>query len=191
MRYRTEMMRAILTDPTAQEIIDWVSQLYGESYVGLWMFQAIGMELGRTKGIADQLRLETSPATTTLLIDYWEDCYGLPRGTGLTIGQRRMRILAYLRQRGPCTPKRLADAVSAALDGVPVDVEERTAKNTFAVNIRAGVPSIVPAVAVIEKMKPAHLIYTLQVRTQTVAEADIKIAIALIQAESYTVEVQT
>lgn len=190
MRYQTELMRQILTNAKAQEIIDWVSQLYGESYVGLWMFQSIGTELGDINALADQLRFETSPATTSLLIGYWEDCYNLPRNPNLTIEQRRQRIIAYLRQRGPCTPERMANAVSAALDGVPVDVTERVAKNTFHVNIREAVPSLLPAVAVVERMKPAHLIYTVQIVTQTVSETELKMAIALVQGETYKVEVQ-
>lgn len=191
MRYQTELMREILTNAKAQEIIDWVSQLYGESYVGLWMFQAIGVELGKINNLADQIRFETSPATTSLLIDYWENCYNLPHNPDISLEQRRKRIIAYLRQRGPCTPERMEEAISTALGGVDVDVTERVAKNTFRVSIREVVPSLLPAVAVVEKMKPAHLIYTMQVATQTVSEAELKMAIALVQSEIFTVEVQS
>ena len=51
------------------------------------------------------------------------------------------------------------------------------------------VDSINPAVAVLERMKPAHLIYQIRVVTQTIAEAEIKTAIAITQAEKYKVEV--
>ena len=108
----------------------------------------------------------------------------------LTTEQRRLRIIAKMQNTGACTPQRLATAVSAALGGAQVEVTERTGVNQFTVNIRTVVDSIVPAVAVIERMKPAHLIYVLQVATQTVSQTEIDMAIALIQAEINRVEVQ-
>ena len=189
MRYQTEMMREILQNPKAQEIIDFVSPIYGESYVGLWIYEAIGTVLYEVYNIATQLMEETSPATANILLSYWEQAYGIPTDTSLTIEQRRLRILAKTHTIGPCTPERLAAAVSDALGGVPVEVTESTAKNTFKVNIREDVPSINPAVAVIEQMKPAHLIYTLQVAIKTITEDEIKIAVAQTRAEIYKVEV--
>lgn len=190
MRYRTELMQQILTNPKAQEIIDYVSRIYGESYVGLWMYQAIGTVLDKLYQTSEQMMSETSPVTADILLKSFENEYNIPVDTSLTLEQRRGQLLAMLQSRGSCTPSRLAKAVSSVLGGVRVDVTERTGKNRFTVNIREVVPSIVPAVAVIEQMKPAHLIYVLQVATQTVAEADIKIAIALARAETYIVEVQ-
>lgn len=189
MRYRTEMAEAILTDPTAQRIIDYVAPVYGESYVGLWLFQAIGKALGKVEAIAESLRTETIPTTAVLLLDYWEKHYGIPTNTSMTPTQRQERLRAKILGRGPCNPYRLAAAISAALGGVEVDIEENIAKNTFLVNIRAVVEDITPAVAVIERKKPAHLIYQIRVATQMVSEADIKVAIAMTNAESYRVEV--
>lgn len=189
MRQPTELSRAILTDPTAQEIIDWVAPVYGDSYVGLWIYQAIGMVLSRLKGFAESLRTETNPVTAELLLDMWENHYGIPLGSNMTVEQRQARLLAKLLSRGPCNPYRLAASISAALGGVEVDIEENIAPNTFLVNIRAVVDDITPAVAVIERKKPAHLIYQIRVATQMVAEADIKVAIALTHAESFQVEV--
>ena len=189
MRYRTDLSQRILTSETAQKIIDYVSPLYGESYVGLWLFQAIGMSLDDIYAIAAKLRDETNPITTEILMDYWEDHYALPRKPNYTLEQRRARLLAKIQERGPCNPERLAAAVSAALDGVPVDITENVAKNTFLVNIREVVGSITPAIAVLERRKPAHLIYELRVATQTVSDTDIKIAVAITRSESYYVEV--
>lgn len=190
MKYQTELMRRILTNETAQKIIDYVSPIYGNSYVALWLYQAMGSVLGEVCAIAEQLRYETTPATADLLLDYWEKQYRLPADASLTTEQRRNRIIAKIQARGACTPARIRDAVSAALGGVEVDIVENVSQNTFLVNIRENVESIAPAVSVLERMKPAHLIYQLQVATQTVSEADIKIAIALTYAEQYKVEVQ-
>lgn len=133
--------------------------------------------------------LETNPATANLLLDQWEDQYGLPRNSNLTVEQRRARILAKIQTRGPCNPSVLEAAVSAALNGVPVEITERVAKNTFLVNVRECVDDLTPAVAVLERMKPAHLIYQIRVATQTISDAEIKAAIALTHSEQYKVEV--
>lgn len=190
MRYQTELMRSILTNETAQKIIDYVSPIYGNSYVGLWLFQAIGTALSEICTIAEQLRYETNPVTADLLLDYWEREFNIPTDSSLTKEQRRAKILAKTQSHGPVNPARLSAAVSAALGGVEVDIMENVDKNTFLVNIREYVESIVPAVAVIERMKPAHLIYKVRVATQHIAEADLRIAIAMTHTEQFRVEVQ-
>ena len=189
MRYRTELMQSILTNDTAQRVIDFVSPIYGNSYVGLWLFQAIGTVLDDVCKIAGQMRYETNVATADLLLSYWERQYGLSEDSSLTKEQRRDRIISKKLNQGPCNPARLRAAISTALGGVEVDITENVAQNTFLVNIREVVDSIVPAVAVIERMKPAHLIYQIRVATQTIADADVKIAIAMTYAEHYKVEV--
>ena len=189
MRYRTELMQSILTNETAQRVIDFVSPIYGNSYVGLWLFQAIGIVLDDLSRIAEQLRYETTPCTSDLLLDYWERTYGISTDPSLTKELRREQLISKKLNRGPCNPARLASAVSVALGGVEVDITEHIDSNTFLVNIREYVPSLVPAVAVIERMKPAHLVYQIQVAEQTISDAEIKIAIAMTQAEHYEVEV--
>lgn len=126
MRYQTELMSRILTNEKAQEIIDYVSQIYGESYVGLWIYQAIGTALGNIDQIANQLMNETTPVTTTLLIDYWENEFGLTPDSRLTIAQRQSRLIDNIKSRGAITPEKLSSAVSASLGGAAVAVYERT-----------------------------------------------------------------
>ena len=189
MRNQTELMRAILTDKMAQRIIDFVSPVYGNSYVGLWIFQAIGVVLGEIYDICDQLRYETTVSTADLLLDLWERRYGLPTDSTLTKEQRRALIISRSQNRGPCNPARLEAAISAALGGAEVEIVENVDQNTFLVNIRDYVPSIDPAVAVLERMKPAHLIYQIRVAARTVSDAEIKVAIAMTHAEQYKVEV--
>lgn len=189
MRYQTELMKSILTNEKAQEIIDYVAPKYGKSYVALWIFQAMGVILGEIYDIADKLRYETTPATAELLLDYWERRYGVATDPNQTTEQRRARVVAKRQSRGPANPARLEAAISAALGGVQVEITENIAKNTFLVNIREVVYDITPAVAVLERMKQAHLIYQIRVATQMVAESDLKVAIAMTHAENYKVEV--
>ena len=190
MRQQTDMMRAILTNEMAQKIIDYVSPIYGNSYVALWIYQAMGIVLGDIYKIASDLRYETAPATADMLLDIWEKHYGLATDSAAPKEQRQLRLISKTSSRGPCNPARLEAAVSAALGGVKVDITENIAKNTFLVNIREVVNDILPAVAVIEMMKPSHLIYKLQVATQMVAETDLKVAIAIAHAEMNQVYVE-
>lgn len=189
MRNPTEMMRAILTDKTAQEIIDYIPPVYGDSYVGLWIIQAIGKVLGEIRAICESMMYETTPATSTLLLDYWEDQYGLPRDSSLTIEQRRARIIQKRLTRGPCNPAVLAAAVSSSLGGIRVDIDERVAKNTFDVLIYEHVADLSPAIAVLDRMKPAHLIYHIRIMEQTVITAEVNVAAAVTYGEKFNVEV--
>lgn len=189
MRNPTDLMLQILQNELAQEIIDYVSPIYGESYVGLWIYEAIGMVMQEVKDIFIKLKTEGNPLTADLLLSEWENYYRIPSDPTMTKEQRQQRIVNLIRMRGPCNPTVLADAVSVALGGVPVEITEHKAKNTFLVNIREVVDSINPAVAVLEQRKPAHLIYQIQVATQTVSAADIKTAIAITHAERFNVEV--
>lgn len=190
MRQPTDMMRDILTNETAQKIIDYVAPIYGNSYVGLWLYQAIGTLLGEVNDICTALMSETTPATATLLLDYWEDQYALQRDSRLTVEQRRSRIIQKRNSRGPCNPAFLASAVSTALGGVQVDIIENVAKNTFAVVLGSPVDDFSPAAEVLERMKPAHLIYEVRVATQTGASTlNINVGIAMTQSERIEVEV--
>lgn len=187
MRNPTELMKSILTNETAQKIIDYVSPVYGNSYVGLWIFQSIGVALSDIVAISEQLRYETNACTADLLLDYWEKQYGIPANNSLTKEQRRERIINKKQSRGPCNPARLAAATSYALDGVAVDITENVDRNTFRVNIYDVVPSYSPAVSVIERRKPAHLIY--RVRSCAVSDVKIRIGAAVSHSEQYEIRV--
>lgn len=190
MNYRTSLMEQILTSPTAQKMIDYVSPIYGESYVGLWLIQVIGLILDKPVDYADALMHEANPTTSVLLLDMWEQHYALPKNSSLTTEQRQARLAAKLMSRGPCNPARLAAAVSSAIGGIEVRIRENIAPNTFKVEIQEPIPSIVPVVGVLEKKKPAHLVYVIQTVHEVVGEAEVQAAIALTHAETYTLEVQ-
>lgn len=192
MRNPTELMQQILQNEISQRIIDYVSPIYGDSYVGLWIYESIGGVLKEVVDIAEALKSEGNPATSVLLLDYWEEYYQLPTDPTLNTEQRQQRIIAKIRQRGPLNPTALSQMVSAAIGGIPVDITENVAKNTFQVNLRDFPESISPAIAVLDKRKPAHLIYWLYIYLQTEASAQIKTAVASTsgEKEEFFVEVQ-
>lgn len=164
MRYETELMRLILTDETARAMIDWVSRLYGESYVGLWLYQVMGLALTGPSKAAERLRTETTPATATAdgLLPMWEEHYGLPTDESLSEDSRRAKLILQAQIWGQCNPAKLARAVSNLLGGAEVTVEERTdghsaAPYKFLVKVSGDVPNTDGAGALIRRMTPAHL----------------------------------
>ena len=189
MRNPTELMKQILTDETAKRIIDFISPIYGNGYVALWIIQAIGTALSEICTISDELRNETNPMSSTILLDYWERHYNLLPEKDLPAEQRRYRIVSRIQNRGACTPAKLAAAVSAALNGVKVDIAENAERNTFYVNIRENVPSFEGVAAMIERMKPAHLRCVVRVELEATPTANLKTAATLTFAENYNLPI--
>ena len=191
MRNQTDLMRSILTNETAQRIIDFVAPVYGNSYVALWIYQSIGSIIGETYTIADQLKKETNPISSTLLIDMWEDHYMLERAPDLTIERRRERIANRNRMKGYCNPSKLTSIVSGALGGVKIEFNENTSKNKFQIIVLEEVESLVPAITMIDRVKPAHLIYDIFVEIRTGQKANIKAAVAMTYSERYTIKTES
>lgn len=163
MRYTTELMQKILTSPEAQKITGYVSPIYGQSYVGLWLFQVIGLELDVLKNGVNDILNQAFPQTATWGLKYWEQEYGITPPADATIDQRRRDVLVKIQQRAPANPYRIELMVGKSA-GAPAKVTERTAKNTFTVTITA-LPQNIDSdkvKSVIDQIKPAHLIYNLQ-----------------------------
>lgn len=191
MNYRTELMVQILKSDKAQEIIDEVSQIYGDSYVGLWLFQAIGAVLDELSGIVEHLPSEFIPNTATLTLDYWEDEYGLPKDSSLTLEQRQQRFIRKFMDQVPYNPARLEVMVAEVLGltSDKVDIVENSSKNKFTVYVRQGVDDLSEAVKIINQKKPSHLIYDISVAEQVYSDKNVDIALTLNTYEKYEVEV--
>ena len=54
--YSTELMEQILTSEIGQQIIQRVTNKYGNSYVGLWLFQIIGMSNDEVKAMVEDFK---------------------------------------------------------------------------------------------------------------------------------------
>lgn len=158
MRYQTELTRTILTDETAQEIIDWVSRLYGDSYVGLWIYQVMGTVLGEARAMAEQLRQEVQPSTAEYLLDLWEESCGLTVERDLTPAQRRVRLWERKSHRTAVNPVRLERLVEA-MTGCRARVTENTAPYTFTLEVESEDPAAIDTRTLTERLrrvKPAH-----------------------------------
>lgn len=188
---RTELMVQILQSEKAQEIVDEISQIYGNSYVGLWLIQAIGTVLDDLWAIVESLPAEFIPTTATWALEYWEQEYGFAKDSTLTNEQRQQRFVTKLMDKIPYNPARM-EAIVAGVLGLPaemVEIKENVSKNKFVVYIRRYVDDLSAAVQIINKKKPSHLIYDIVVAEQVEAEVDVNVAVAVNTYEKFEVEV--
>ncbi len=161
----TELINNILTSEEGKKIVrHHVSPIYGNSYIGLWLFQIIGTELDHMNNWCKDIMLQTSPYTATWSMYLWEMEYGIDRDDSLSIEQRRNTLLNKMRYKAPINPQKMADLITSTL-GVPVDIIENTGKNKFSVYVRKNVDAsaVNEVISVLNSAKPAHLIYDINV----------------------------
>lgn len=160
----SEKIREILTSEQGRKILDYISPIYDEAYVALWLLQAIGLRLDDIVNWSDDLWKEIIPQTAVWSLPYWESEYGIPTNPNLSITQRRNTLLAAIRTRAPMNPWKIAQIASNA-SGVPCRVEENTAKNTFRIYLSAiSSPDINENLVrtAVTRAKPSHLIFEIK-----------------------------
>ncbi len=157
-------MEEILKSPSAQRIIDFVAPVYGESYTALWLYEVIGRVLDGVVNSADSLRQQALPQTATWALPYWEKEYGLSTDSSWTVEQRQANVIAKIKFAPPVNPKKLEKFASATV-GVDCHVIENISKNTFAVSFEGRAGSLERLAAVINKSKPAHLLWQINARS--------------------------
>ena len=164
LHHSTKLAEEILTSDCARQMYNYVSPIYGNSYVGLWMFQVIGLELDRMMSYFEDIPNQLNPATATWLLPVWEERYGITPGADWTIQRRRDAVISKRKFNAPITPVKLGDILSA-FAGVPVEVIENTGKNKFSVYVRDNIPveKFAGAKEVTDEAKPAHLIYDIEI----------------------------
>lgn len=164
MKQPTELMEQILTSTEAQKIIDYLSPIYGEAYVFLWMLQSIGVALDEGETAIAEYMKQVTPSTATWTLKYWENQYGIIPDPEWTTQQRQENIKAAMRYRAPINPAKIEDTLSNIL-GKEVDILENTAKNKFSIYVKGYVDDNLrkKAVDAVDRAKPAHLIYELVV----------------------------
>lgn len=165
MSYKTRMMEQILQSPEAMRISRMISPVYGEAYTFLWLIQIIGMALDDAQEWTASIAVQVTPMTATWSIGYWEQEYGTKPEPWWTLEQRRQNVMNFMHYVQPMPPQRLSEITSNDA-GVPVDVIERTGKNKFAVVSRFNTNGFERVRSVVDKYKPAHLIFDLYVSRQ-------------------------
>ncbi len=149
--YSTELMEQILTSEIGQQIIQRVTNKYGNSYVGLWLFQIIGMSNDEVKAMVEDFKNQTLPQTATWSLSLWEQSMGLPVNESESVEQRRQNIIEKRRRRNAMNPARIEEIISA-MTGTDVRIDEYYGKNRFAIYL-SSIPSLVDELSVRKKLK--------------------------------------
>ena len=113
--YSTELMEQRLTSEIGQQIIQRVTNKYGNSYVGLWLFQIIGMSNDEVKAMVEDFKNQTLPQTATWSLSLWEQSMGLPVNESESVEQRRQNIIEKRRRRNAMNPARIEEIISAMI----------------------------------------------------------------------------
>ena len=124
----------ILKSEHGKRMIREVSPIYDESYVMCWIYEAIGREIDLLQGYIDAILQEVIPSQANLLIDYWEQEYGIVPSAGMTLEQRITQLIGRIMQHSPFTPYRIKRFVET-LTGRKCEVNERIAPYTFEIVI--------------------------------------------------------
>lgn len=149
----------IITSASADRMLGRVSPIYGNSYVGLWMFEAIGREYDLTWDIIRTLPDQLFPETATWMLGLWEQRYGIQPGIG-SITERRNRVLLKRSGQRPNNPARLQRTLEM-ISGSSVRIVNNIAPYTFGVYITASPSSDITdkVKAEIDRVKPSHMSY--------------------------------
>ena len=120
------------TDPTALRMMSMISQIYGKSYVGKWIFEVMGTEVGTASDNFKKVIQESFPDTAEEMLDVWEELYGILTKPELSISERRAAVLLKRNVHKSMNPARIAERIGT-LTGTAVSVRENTAPHTYEV----------------------------------------------------------
>lgn len=169
--YQTELTGKILQSPQAKRILSYLSPIYGDAYVMLWLIQSIGRVLDRQQELAEDYIRQAFPQTADWSIGLWEaQCMpDLDPEWGLE--QRRWAVIAREKPTTPMGPEQLAEIIGNAAGGT-VAIQENTGPNTFKVLfLEDGETAALnrrSAFQELNKFKPAHLVYQMELRMKPV-----------------------
>ena len=173
-----EPLRIILSEIAAPEErggLVFPSILKGETRIGLWLFQVIGLELDDVQEICEDIYDQMFISRATWSLPYWEKAYGITPLSDQTIEQRRQQI-KQRREKKALNPARF-EKILSSLSGVEAKIVENTGKNTFQVIFYGTVNNYDEVLRRIEQLKPAHLICDVHVSEVSESETNINYVI--------------
>ena len=156
----SELSDRILTTDTGRKMLEQVSPIYENSYIGLWMLEVIGREYENLWELVRTLPAQLFPETADWGLELWEKRYGLD-GAGLTLEERRAQLRLKRAYDGPLTPKRIED-LAESMTGLKARVVEHVGPYTFAVYLLAATSSEDKLREMINRVKPAHLSFEIR-----------------------------
>lgn len=109
------------------------------------------------QGLLEQFYIKTA----TYALEDWEKEFGIKENPGLTIRQRRARILAKLNSNPPATVRMLENLVQQTLSANAVTIVEHPAEYRFDIYVNTDylVETLEIADDAVRRARPAHLSY--------------------------------
>lgn len=160
----------ILKSEAGQRMIETVTPIYDNSYVGLWLYEAMGREWDAFISIIESLKTELHPETATWMLELWERRYGITPPSTATIEQRRQAVIQMRALPHPMSPYMLEQYLES-LTGRTVHVIENVDDYTFGIIITGGendaTMSLETLRSHIRRHKPSHMAYDLTMQAQT------------------------
>lgn len=173
----SDLKDSILTSITARRMVDHVSPIYANSYVGLWIFEAISREYEEAWGLIRTLPDQLFPETATWAIELWEQRYGIERDESLPIEERRRRVILKRSVPRPMNPQALIAMLFNITNRI-TEYQEHTGPYTFGVylnNTPGGLLVDFDAImALIRRHKQAHKSFDLAFQSSATVHANIE-----------------
>ena len=166
----------IISSKSADRMLGRVSPIYNNSYVGLWIFEAIGREYDGMWDIVNSLPDQLFPQSVTWAIELWEHRYGITPSSAQTLEERRQAIIAARSIPAPFLPSTLERYIYN-LTGRETRVTDHVSDFTFGIEVvnSEGMrgSDLKEIMAYINRNKPSHMSYDLLFQS----EAQITIGI--------------
>ena len=154
------MKDRMITSPTAKEMLSSILPIYHHDAYMLHIFAANGKELDDLWKTVKSVREQVYPQFASWSLSYWEQWLGLSNGKGLSIEERRKRIIVFLNTYFPVNKERV-EMVASAAAGVKVTIEENIDDYVFRINLNKAAENVdfPKLIHEVNKIKPAHLGY--------------------------------
>lgn len=164
------------TNETALRMMERISPIYDRSYVGKWIFEIMGMEMGEARAYFEELRQQPFPERTTWAIEYWERRYAITPKPTDDLETRRRNIIMKRGARLPMNPARMEQIVDGLTGGTSA-VTENIDDYTFQVTIDGATLGMntLSVIKEVKRRKPSHQNFIVSVVLQAKKTADIHI----------------
>lgn len=182
MWYKTDLTETILTSETAGRMAGYVSPVYGRSYIGLWLFQVMGIPFDEILVITEHFFEEFFPETAVWSLPLWEQAYAVVGNDEESLEERRQRILLK-RHKQPMNPCRM-EKLAGMLAGAGIKITEFTGKNAFTVTLDRITDNMSGLQEFLDQVKPAHLTYEIRTVEHQQMDAVLDYRIAITEQET-------
>ena len=153
------------TSETGKRMLETVSNgFYDNSYVGKWLFQVMGLEMGEAREKIEELPYQAFPETATWGLRYHEQKYGLPVREELDYEERRRFIYQKRDERSPMNPYRM-EVIMENITSRKAHVDDESGPvNTFTIKLESGnnAVDVTAAIKKIKAIKQSHVAFTLR-----------------------------